>query len=32
MSWYILGLCISFVAGAVLMARLLTGKWFVFKK
>jgi len=28
---YILLLAIVFVAGAVLMARLLTGKWFVFK-
>lgn len=31
MGWYIFGLGVSFVAGAVLMARALTGKWFVFK-
>ena len=32
MGWYISGLAVCFVAGAILMARLLTGKWFVFKK
>ena len=31
MGWYILLLAIVFVAGAVLMARFLTGKWFAFK-
>jgi len=31
MAWYILTLCIGLVAGAVLMARTITGKWFVFK-
>lgn len=31
MSWYLLIIGISLVAGAVLMARLLTKKWFVFK-
>jgi hypothetical protein len=32
MGYYILVLLIGFVAGSILMARMLTGKWFVFSK
>ncbi len=32
MGWYLLGLLVCFFAGAILMARFLTGKWFIFKK
>jgi general stress protein CsbA len=31
MAWYLIIAGVSLVAGAVLMARLLTKKWFVFK-
>jgi hypothetical protein len=31
MGWYTIIVIVAFCAGAILMARLLTGKWFVFK-
>lgn len=32
MGWYVAGLAVAFFAGAILMARLITKQWFVFKR